>query len=161
ALLARLPLAEGVAADGSGVLRHPGKFIRVRHQYRRWNSVVSDRVAGRRRREHVVGYGLYAAAGAAARQWILARPSPPQARPGAPDGSGLMDPWRFIADRKIREAMDEGKFDRLDGKGRPLPAADETYTDPSLWMAHHVMKNNGIVPPWVAEGNEIEAEIER
>jgi len=72
-----------------------------------------------------------------------------------------MDPWRFIADRKIREAMDEGKFDRLDGKGRPLPAEDETYTDPSLWMAHHVMKNNGIVPPWVAEGNEIEAEIER
>jgi hypothetical protein len=72
-----------------------------------------------------------------------------------------MDVWRLIADRKIREAMDEGAFDRLSGAGQPLPTEDLTYTDPTLWMAHHIMKNNSVVPAWVAEGNEIEAEIER
>ena len=72
-----------------------------------------------------------------------------------------MDPWRFIADRKIREAMDEGAFDQLKGTGQPLPVEDSPCTDPALWMAHHIMKNNRIVPVWVAEGNEIEAEIER
>src|SRR6266508_1108056 len=72
-----------------------------------------------------------------------------------------MDQWRINADRKIREAMEEGAFDRLEGAGKPIPMEDSPYTDPSLWMAHHVMKNNGLVPPWVAEGKEIEAEIER
>jgi hypothetical protein len=72
-----------------------------------------------------------------------------------------MDQWQFIAERKIREAMDEGAFDRLEGRGRPLAPEDSTYTDPALWMAHHIMKNSGVVPPWVAEGNEIEAEIQR
>jgi hypothetical protein len=72
-----------------------------------------------------------------------------------------MDQWRFIADRKIREAMEEGAFDRLEGKGRPIPADDAPLADPTLWMAHHVMKNGGYVPPWVAEGNEIECEIQR
>ena len=71
-----------------------------------------------------------------------------------------MDPWRFIADRKIREAMEEGAFDNLEGTGKPLPH-EEPGSDPSLWMAHHIMKNNGLVPPWVADGNEIEAEIQR
>jgi DnaJ homolog subfamily C member 28 len=71
-----------------------------------------------------------------------------------------MDPWRFIADRKIREAMDEGAFDDLPGAGQPLPE-EATGGDPALWMAHHIMKDSGVVPVWIAEGNVIEAEIER
>ena len=69
-----------------------------------------------------------------------------------------MDPWRFIADRKIREAMDEGVFDSLEGAGKPLPVEDSPGADPALWMAHHIMKNSGVVPAWIAEGNAIEAE---
>ena len=72
-----------------------------------------------------------------------------------------MDIWRTIADRKIREAMDEGAFEQLEGAGKPLTEEDLSYSDPSLWMAHHIMKNNGVAPPWVAEGNEIEAEAQR
>lgn len=72
-----------------------------------------------------------------------------------------MDPWRFIADRKIREAMDEGAFDNLKGTGQPLPTEDAPGADPSLWMAHHIMKNSGVVPGWIAEGNAIEAEKQR
>jgi hypothetical protein len=72
-----------------------------------------------------------------------------------------MDPWRFIADRKIREAMDEGAFENLEGAGKPLPVEDAPGADASLWMAHHIMKNSGVVPGWIAEGNAIEAEKER
>ena len=72
-----------------------------------------------------------------------------------------MDPWRFIADRKIREAMEEGAFDNLAGTGRPLPEEDAPGADPSLWMAHHIMKNSRVVPAWIEEGNAIEAEKER
>jgi hypothetical protein len=69
--------------------------------------------------------------------------------------------WRLIADRKIQEAMDEGAFEGLPGAGKPLPVEDAPGADPSLWMAHHIMKNSGVVPAWVAEGNEIEAEKAR
>ncbi len=57
--------------------------------------------------------------------------------------------------------MDEGLFENLQGTGKPLPVEDAPGADPSLWMAHHVMKNSGVVPGWVAEGNEIEREKER
>jgi hypothetical protein len=73
----------------------------------------------------------------------------------------VVDIWRLIADRKIREAMDEGGFDNLKGAGEPLPVEDAPGADPALWMGHHIMKNSGVVPRWVAEGNEIEKERER
>lgn len=72
-----------------------------------------------------------------------------------------MDPWHFIAERKIREAMEEGAFEHLSGTGRPLPQEDAPGADASLWMAHHIMKNSGVVPGWIAEGNAIEAEKQR
>ncbi len=72
-----------------------------------------------------------------------------------------MDPFRLIADRKIREAMDEGAFDNLDGRGRPLPLEDEPFEDPSLRMAHRLLRNNGFAPAWIEEGRDIEAAITR
>jgi hypothetical protein len=34
-----------------------------------------------------------------------------------------MDEWRFLAERKILEAMKEGAFDDLEGTGKPLASA--------------------------------------
>jgi DnaJ homologue, subfamily C, member 28, conserved domain len=72
-----------------------------------------------------------------------------------------MDPFRLIADRKIQEAMDEGQFENLDGRGRPLPLEDEPFGDPSLRMAHRLLRNNGFAPAWIEEGKDIEAAIAR
>jgi hypothetical protein len=72
-----------------------------------------------------------------------------------------MDAWRLIAERKIREAMEDGAFDRLDSAGKPLDLGDHLFADPSGWMAHRVLKNNGLAPPWIEEGREIEAERKR
>ena len=72
-----------------------------------------------------------------------------------------MDEWHFIAERKIREAMEEGAFEHLEGAGRPLPLDENPFEDPSLRMAHRLLKNNGLAPAWIEEAREIEAESRR
>jgi hypothetical protein len=71
-----------------------------------------------------------------------------------------MDQWESIAERKIREAMSEGAFDNLTGKGRPLNLEENPYEDPSLRMAHRLLRNNGFAPAWVEEAKDLEQEID-
>ena len=72
-----------------------------------------------------------------------------------------MDEWHFIAERKIREAMEEGAFEHLEGAGKPLDLTDNPFEDPSARMAHRILKNNGFAPAWIEEAKEIEAESRR
>src|SRR5882724_9678101 len=71
-----------------------------------------------------------------------------------------MDRWQNIAERKIREAMAEGAFENLRGKGRPLDLEENPYEDPSLRMAHRLLRNNGFAPAWVEEAKDLERAIE-
>jgi len=71
-----------------------------------------------------------------------------------------MDKWENIAERKIREAMAEGAFDNLSGKGRPLNLEEDPYEDPSLRMAHRLLRNNGFAPAWIEEAKDLEQAIE-
>ena len=71
-----------------------------------------------------------------------------------------MDKWETIAERKIREAMSEGAFDNLTGKGRPLNLEENPYEEPSLRMAHRLLRNNGFAPAWVEEAKDLEQEID-
>lgn len=72
-----------------------------------------------------------------------------------------MDEWHFIAERKIREALEEGAFDRLEGAGQPLDLHENPFEPASLRMAHRLLKNNGFAPAWIEEAKEIEAESRR
>jgi hypothetical protein len=72
-----------------------------------------------------------------------------------------MDEWHFIAERKIREAMEEGAFDHLQGAGQPLDLTDNPFEDASLRMAHRLLKNNGFAPAWIEEAKDIDAESRR
>ena len=72
-----------------------------------------------------------------------------------------MDEWHFIAERKIREALEEGAFDQLEGAGKPLDLNENPFEEPSLRMAHRLLKNNGFAPEWIMEAREIEAESRR
>ncbi len=71
-----------------------------------------------------------------------------------------MDEWENIAERKIREAMAEGAFDNLEGKGRPLDLSEDPYEDPSLRMAHRLLRNNGFAPAWIEEAKDLERAID-
>lgn len=53
-----------------------------------------------------------------------------------------------LVERQIREAMEEGAFDGLPHQGRPLPRDDDAAA--GEWaMAHHVLRNAGVAPPWI------------
>ena len=72
-----------------------------------------------------------------------------------------MDEWYFIAERKIREAMEEGAFDHLEGAGKPLDLSENPFEDPSDRLANRLLKNNGFAPDWIEEAKEIAAESRR
>jgi len=68
-----------------------------------------------------------------------------------------LDKWESIAERKIREAIEAGQFDNLPNKGKPI--ALDVDPDPSLWMAHHLLRVNGFAPAWIEESKEIDAAV--
>jgi hypothetical protein len=72
-----------------------------------------------------------------------------------------MDIWNLVAERKIREAMEEGAFDHLEGKGQPLDLEENPYLDPALRMAHRILRNNGFAPAWIEEGKDLDVDIRR
>jgi DnaJ family protein C protein 28 len=61
------------------------------------------------------------------------------------------------AEDQIRRAMEDGKFDNLPGKGKPLRLDHDPFEDPEWRMAHHVLRNGGFTLPWI----EVRQEIER
>jgi len=62
-----------------------------------------------------------------------------------------------IADRKIREAMQEGEFDNLPNRGKPVDL-DEYFKWPAdIRMAYSVLKSAGCVPEEVDLLNAIAA----
>jgi DnaJ family protein C protein 28 len=67
-----------------------------------------------------------------------------------------VDKWEGIAERKIREVIEAGAFDNLPGKGKPIPIDHNPFEDPSLWMAHHLLRVNGFRPAWIEEAFEID-----
>ncbi len=51
-----------------------------------------------------------------------------------------------IVEKKIREAQEQGKFDNLEGHGKPLNLEDEDRIPEDLRLAHKILKNAGCVP---------------
>ena len=63
-----------------------------------------------------------------------------------------------VAERKIQEAIDEGKFDNLPGKGKPIVFDDDPMTPPDLRMANRILKNADVLPEWIQIQKELERE---
>ena len=72
-----------------------------------------------------------------------------------------MDVWALVAERKIREAMEEGAFENLEGAGKPLDLSENPFEDPSERMANRILRNNGLAPGWIEEAKELDAEFLR
>ncbi len=68
----------------------------------------------------------------------------------------MTDILAIIAERKIREAMERGEFDHLDGMGKPLAMDEDLSGVPAeMRMAYKVLKNAGFIPPEVELRKEI------
>jgi DnaJ homolog subfamily C member 28 len=71
-----------------------------------------------------------------------------------------MDGIDRIIEEKIKKAMEEGAFDNLPGKGKPLKLEENPYEDPTWRMASNLLRSNGFTLPWIEIRQEIENELE-
>lgn len=55
----------------------------------------------------------------------------------------------------ISRAMNNGDFDNLPGMGKPLNLHEDAHSDPTLRMAHRIMKEHGTPPAWISQRKEI------
>ncbi len=69
----------------------------------------------------------------------------------------MIDVLARVAERKIREALERGEFDRLEGAGKPLVFDDEAFVPEDLRAAYRVLKNAGCIPPELEIRKEIVA----
>ena len=51
----------------------------------------------------------------------------------------------LIAERRIAEAMSEGRFDNLPGRGRPQELEDLSHLAPEMRLAYIILKNSGFL----------------
>ncbi|MDP3427587.1 MAG: DUF1992 domain-containing protein [Humidesulfovibrio sp.] len=60
-----------------------------------------------------------------------------------------------LAEERIKQAQEEGAFDDLPGRGRPLDLEDDAHVPEDLRMAWRVLKNAGCLPPELLAQREI------
>lgn len=63
--------------------------------------------------------------------------------------------FQKIAENRILEAIENGLFDNLRGKGQPLKFEDESHIPPELRMAYKILKNADCLPPELELRKEI------
>jgi DnaJ family protein C protein 28 len=62
-------------------------------------------------------------------------------------------------DEIIQQAMRDGAFDNLPGKGKPLEMVEDPYLDREWQLAYHLLKENGFAPEFVEKRQTIEMEL--
>jgi len=65
--------------------------------------------------------------------------------------------WQRIVENRLAVAVDEGLFDNLAGKGKPLVWEDEAFVPPAWRVAFHLLSQSGLAPVWIM----LEAEIRK
>jgi hypothetical protein len=68
--------------------------------------------------------------------------------------------WRNLVEEILGEARDNGDFDNLPGKGKPLRVLDDVYAGDKA-LAYHLLKNNDLAPPEIERGRQIDADLQR
>ena len=71
-----------------------------------------------------------------------------------------MKRWESSVEKQIREAMEEGKFDNLPGKGKPIDLSENPFEDPDLRTAHRLLREAGFAPAFIEERKHIDRELE-
>jgi hypothetical protein len=67
-----------------------------------------------------------------------------------------MDRFKKLSDRRIREAVVRGDFNEPPWAGEPLKLDEPgPFGAPTLWMAFHILKNNGMAPAGIEERKEL------
>ena len=68
----------------------------------------------------------------------------------------MLEVIRLIAERKISEAIQNGRLDPQGWRNRPLPQTNDHMVPEELRMAYKILKNAGYVPPEIEAKKEIQ-----
>ena len=69
--------------------------------------------------------------------------------------------WESFVEQQIREAMEEGAFDNLQGKGQPIADLGREY-DPDWWAKKLIEREKvSVTPPALALRRTVEQTLER
>lgn len=64
-----------------------------------------------------------------------------------------------LIEQRIQEAMANGEFDNLRGRGQPLTFNTNPYLDPAQELAFGLLQNNHMAPDWIERDKEIRREL--
>jgi hypothetical protein len=65
-----------------------------------------------------------------------------------------------LAERKLRQAIDEGLFEKLAGHGRPLEIPEDDLVPEEWRTAFRLLKSSGHLPAWLDLRKEAETRLE-
>jgi DnaJ family protein C protein 28 len=69
-----------------------------------------------------------------------------------------MDGVRIVAENLIREAVEQGKFDNLPGKGGPLDLTRSPFEEPLAPTLRRILRDNGATHPLIEARRALEEE---
>ena len=78
-----------------------------------------------------------------------------QSQPNAPQPKRTPEQWRDLINQRIEEAMQQGEFDNLRGRGKPLNPMPDPHVPPDMQMASALLKNNDLAPAWITDRKAI------
>lgn len=64
-------------------------------------------------------------------------------------------------DEQLKDLMAKGGFSNLPGEGKPLKLEEDAHVPAHLRMAHKLLKDNDLVPEWIASGKDVDAAREK
>lgn len=69
--------------------------------------------------------------------------------------------WNDLISHRIDEAIRNGAFDNLRGKGKPLALDRNPYVPEDQQVANDLLRNNNLTPHWISERNAMLETVER
>ncbi|KAM4090185.1 hypothetical protein ACJW30_09G040500 [Castanea mollissima] len=64
-----------------------------------------------------------------------------------------------VVEQRIWHSMEEGQFENLPGKGKPLNLSTNPHADPAEDTLYRILSKNGCAPEWVQLNKEIRTQI--
>lgn len=64
-----------------------------------------------------------------------------------------------VVEQRVWHAMEEGQFENLPGKGKPLDLDTNPHADPAEDTLYRILNKNGCAPEWVELNKEIRNSI--
>ena len=68
----------------------------------------------------------------------------------------ILSAIQIIAERRIEEAVRDGKLEVPEWRNRPLPLDSDPFVPADLKMAYKLLKNSGYLPPGIELRKEID-----